>query len=199
MTEEPKYIIGFDLGDGESSIAITPVNGNDEPEVFEFEAGVKSLITAIAETENDQGKSEILIGEAAIVHPEAKRLSIRYKVDPYRAEDDWEINKHKILQFAEKFFSRLIAQKPHLRENIRVCIGHPSAWSEEGVKIYKDLFSNSSSRYSIPSTGIVAESRAAFIQARDYLNISDRDIQDSVLVIDIGSSTTDFTYRVAER
>jgi molecular chaperone DnaK (HSP70) len=184
MSRSPEYIIGFDLGDGESSIAFTSVRTSDEkPRLFEMEPGRVSHVTAISRGM----KGKVFIGEEAFKRG-ARELYVRFKDDPF-IDPDWNSNKHDILMFAEEFFRRLLEQNPQLENNI-LCLylGRPSAWSYQGVEMYKDHFKGR-----FPALKVVAESRAAFIYAREN-GISKNDLRNSVLVIDIGSSTTDFTY-----
>jgi actin-like ATPase involved in cell morphogenesis len=72
------------------------------------------------------------------------------------------------------------------------CIGHPSGWSEKEVNKYKEIiqscFTNDEKIELIP------ESRAALIHTISTNRFTVNRIQQGILVIDIGSSTTDLTF-----
>jgi hypothetical protein len=189
MNEIPQYIVGFDLGDGESSIAIASTNGNDEPELFDFGVGAKSQITAIAR----DAEGEFLIGEEAIKQLGVTELYVCFKSDP-SDEDVWRRHKTELRNFVEESLRKLIKKRPELKGEAHIYIGHPSAWSEDGVKKYAKLLEESVKESGFSKLTVVPESRAAFIQVRDYCALSEEDLLGSVLLIDIGSSTTDFTY-----
>jgi len=72
----------------------------------------------------------------------------------------------------------------------RFVIGCPSGWTNETRGSYKKLFENTG----LKSVRIVPESRAALMTSLEqgYLNLDAA--RSSVLIVDIGSSTTDFTY-----
>jgi hypothetical protein len=95
-------------------------------------------------------------------------------------------------QFAAQCYHYLAAETGQVRggDESFILIGCPTGWSEGSVKKY-DLTLRGAG---IPKLKVVRESRAAFIYARDSGRLSEEELRDSVLVIDIGSSTTDITH-----
>ena len=76
MIGNAKYIVGIDLGDGESSIAYVQAEGESEPQMFTFKNGEQSMLTAYAELPGENG--ETLIGDDAILYdrgPVSRKLS----------------------------------------------------------------------------------------------------------------------------
>jgi len=69
-------------------------------------------------------------------------------------------------------------------------VGCPSGWSADDREAYRDVFKTSG----LKTVRIVPESRAALMTALEQGYLSVEDARASVLIIDIGSSTTDFTY-----
>ena len=72
----------------------------------------------------------------------------------------------------------------------RFIVGCPSGWNEKTRAEYQKLFEGAG----LKTVRIVAESRAALMTALEQGYLSIEDARSSVLIIDIGSSTTDFTY-----
>jgi hypothetical protein len=72
-----------------------------------------------------------------------------------------------------------------------VFVGHPSGWNDRVVEAYQSLLLQAG----LLLVDVVPESRAAFIHARESgeLNLSMDELSQRVLIIDFGSSTTDFT------
>ncbi|MGB6230767.1 MAG: hypothetical protein WBF53_11660, partial [Litorimonas sp.] len=73
----------------------------------------------------------------------------------------------------------------------RFVIGCPSGWSEAVRGHYRRLFTKAAG---LSQARIVSESRAALMTALEQGYLSMDDARASVLIVDIGSSTTDFTY-----
>ncbi len=68
-------------------------------------------------------------------------------------------------------------------------IGCPSGWSVIDRQEYQKL----AHQAGIPLVSVVPESRAAFMQAKEAGKLGYDKLKSSVLIVDIGSSTTDFT------
>lgn len=178
---------GFDLGDGESALALAKNDGWDTPKIMEID-GHKITLTVWALMPD----GEVRIGEkAAKSAASALRSAARFKsrfLDP-QADTNGLIRDFsaKILDFLRKEGYLLDSGK-----DSRFYIGCPAGWSEAARIRYQDIFLN----IACPAPHVVSESRAVMVGAvqsnslRDFADIRSR----SVLVIDIGSSTTDFAY-----
>lgn len=68
-------------------------------------------------------------------------------------------------------------------------IGCPSGWSENERKNYENLFLH----VGLKNVTLVSESRAALMQAIESDKFTRKELLESILIIDIGSSTTDLT------
>ncbi len=183
MNNEFQQIIGFDLGHGESALTTTESNADDMPRVLDLGIG-KNFITAVAKLVN----GEVLIGETAITNTHCfngEQLWLAFKNSALNEPD----KRKPILLFARKIL-QILQEKHLIKEPAHFVIGCPSGWSSSIREQYARLFNE----IGMQSVTIVAESRAAFLEARDSRQISNQDIEGSlVLIIDIGSSTTDFT------
>ena len=177
---------GFDLGDGESTLARVGEAGGI-PEIIEVD-GRKVTITVWAVMKN----GEIRIGEnAARSAASAVRSAARFKS---RFLDEGSDSAGLIRDFSSRVFE-LVRSSGELTggENSNsVYIGCPAGWDAEARARYERIFET----LGFPSPHVVSESRAVMVGAiqsnsvQDYIDLRTR----SVLVVDIGSSTTDFAY-----
>ena len=175
---------GFDLGDAES--AITRLAGKREatPEVIPVrDAG--SFVTAYAQLPN----GELLIGEGACYDTSAVRRGLRFKsnflTDPESEKD--------VRRFAAGVLAALKADGGTLSdEEDTFYIGCPAGWDKAARERYRRIFAE----VGYPPARIVSESRAALISAcrSKHFQVGYDIMSRPVLVVDIGSSTTDFAF-----
>jgi Effector-associated domain 11 len=184
--EDTQYIVGLDFGDGESAISYTKISDTEPPQMVEFESEEKSLISALLR-EGDR----FLIGASAVVNsPDSKELEVNFKKPP--SSHEWKMAKRNISDFVDTLFNDLYNKNLNINsKNTILYIGHPSSWQEEEVKTYRDTFKKNES---LPNLEVVSESRSALINARDFSDIPKEKLKKNVLLIDLGSSTTDFTF-----
>lgn len=181
------YYWGFDLGDGESAVARVDGENGSLPEIVEIN-GKKVLISAWAVMKS----GEVRIGESAAKSAaSAMRSAARFKskfLDPksgsaglvrdFTAKIVEYLRKDKALQGGEMSNS--------------FYIGCPAGWDKAARARYQEIFET----LGLPSPRVISESRAVMVGAvqsnslRDYVDLREK----SVLVVDIGSSTTDFAY-----
>jgi len=175
-------IIGFDLGHGETASALTNLATSSQPQIIDIN-GKSSIITAVAITVKG-----IVIGEDAYVASDLSHLFTLFKSSKVHS---WQTTE-PIELFIKKYLDIIKKQgKVKLNENTCFFVGSPSGWSQAQRKGYEKLLRSSGMRNVI----VRPESRAAFLDAREsgVLKEDFQQISDSVLIIDIGSSTTDFT------
>ena len=181
------YYWGFDLGDGESAIARVSEDRMKMPEIMEVE-GNKVFITAWALMKN----GEVRIGEnAAKAASAALRSAVRFKSRFLNAGADCN---GLIRDFSARALESLRAGRKLVggeTEN-RFYIGCPAGWDAAARERYRTIFET----LGCPAPHIVSESRAVMVGSVQSNSLSDYvDYRTkSVLVIDIGSSTTDFAY-----
>ncbi len=178
-------ILGFDLGDGESAVTLLDSHSTIEPRVVPLQ-GRSSILSAVG-TQNGR----IVVGDDASVlagTQDAKvRFKSRYLVDPGAAGD--------VRLFAQGVMSLLLHEDPGLIAQVtRTVVGCPAGWGEGRREQYARLMESAG----FPNVSVVPEPRAAFLYARHArgLRIDPALMQQSAMVIDIGSSTTDFAYIV---
>ena len=182
-------IIGFDLGHGKTALAEVILSSNEsEPEIIEIQKE-KFQITAIAY----DPKGLPIIGDAAFQSVEdsqqVREFEISFKQRPSPNYPNEQ--KNIITDFVKAVYSELEKLNKIKREiSTSFFIGCPSGWSKVDQNNYKQLMSEAK----LPKVEVVPESRAAFMHAWKKETFTIKEIRQGILVIDIGSSTTDFTF-----
>lgn len=178
-------ILGFDLGDGESAVALLDGDSTVEPRMLPIH-GRASVLSAVG-TKNGR----IVVGEEANILSGAQDAKVRFKsrflTDQDAAGD--------VRLFAQGVMNQLLHQEPAIMSKVtRTVVGCPAGWGEGRREQYARLMESAG----FPNVHVVPEPRAAFLYARHArgLRIDPRLMQTSAMVIDIGSSTTDFAYIV---
>lgn len=181
-------ILGFDLGDGESSIALFSAESAVEPQVVQL-LGRTSILSAVGLKDG-----RIVIGEEASVLAGAQDVKVRFKsryLKEASAADD-------VRMFAQGVMAQLLSREPGLMAQVsRTVVGCPAGWGEGRRGQYAALMESAG----FPNVQVVPEPRAAFLYARHArgLRVDPALMRESALVVDIGSSTTDFAYIVDGR
>ncbi len=175
---------GFDLGDAES--AVTRLNKGEQtpPEVLTV-AGEESFITAYAVP----ASGELIIGEKACYADNVTKRRIRFKsrflTDRSSAAD--------VKSFAAGVLGELYGNGDLIKnEESSFYIGCPAGWNKNTREHYREIFESAG----YPPAKIISESRAAMVSAcqSKHLQLGVDILSKPVLVVDIGSSTTDFAY-----
>lgn len=184
MANSDKEFIGYDLGHGETALGRAYGRSMREPEILEFR-GEKSFVTAIAKT-----KSGIKIGADAVnIAAMGKAPDVWVK---FKGRDLTDISvKEPTTLFTQTLMSAL-AQDKKIQgpKSSHFIVGCPSGWENQDRQNYQAVFEASG----LKTVRIVPESRAALMTALEQGYLSLDAARSSVLIVDIGSSTTDFTY-----
>ena len=180
---------GFDLGDAESAVTRLEKNKDTVPQVLSIN-DVKSFITAYAMLRDGR----LIIGEEACYHPDAmirkERFKSRFLTDP-------ESTKH-VTSFASGVLGELYLSGQLIQgEDCCFYIGCPAGWDRVAREEYRMIFEKTG----YPPAKIISESRAALVSAcqSKHLQVGYDILNKPVLVVDIGSSTTDFAYIMGGR
>ena len=145
----------------------------------------QSFITAYARLSDGR----LLIGESACYSADAIVRKVRFKS---RFLSDAESAKD-IRTFAAGVLSELIGSGNLVQgEECAVYVGCPAGWRKPDRERYREIFEETG----YPPVRIVSESRAALISAclSRHLQVGYDILSKSVLVVDVGSSTTDFAF-----
>ena len=175
---------GFDLGDAESAVARLNKEDQVVPEMLTV-VGEQSFITAYAQLSS----GELLIGEKACYADNVIKRKLRFKsrflTDRSSASD--------VKSFAAGVLGELYGTGDLIKnEDCSFYIGCPAGWKANSREHYREIFESAG----YPPARIISESRAAMVSAcqSKHLQIGVDILSKPVLVVDIGSSTTDFAY-----
>ena len=180
---------GFDLGDAESAVSYLNKNDVTVPRVLTVREA-KSFITAYARLRN----GELVIGEAACYNPEAVTRKLRFKSRFLRDPE----SRKDVKAFAAGVLGELYMSGDLVKgEDCCFYVGCPAGWDKTAREIYRELFEEAG----YPPVRIISESRAALVSAcqSKHFQVGYDILSKPVLVVDIGSSTTDFAYIMGGR
>lgn len=176
---------GFDLGDGESAVAWLRRGSRTDPKMIELR-GRKSLLTVLGVDPN----RGVLIGEEACNAMGLDSLEARFKSRYLSSRQE---AGRLIERFARAVYENLRADG-RIGDEDAACffVGCPSGWPQSVREEYRALFERAGMRH----VQVISESRAAFMYARESgeLRVSDELLTLPTLILDAGSSTTDFTF-----
>jgi len=198
MKEEDKkrieYVIGIDLGHGETSAALCPLQWDVLPSQLDpakdLEMGGNKKVMPSAITILDNGNA--YIGDAAF-NPEILRhaeVRVCFKKAPKDINGEME---QLMIRFMKEVYKRIRENNSGLLtdNNHVVYIATPSGWDKSA----QDLYLQMAKEAGLPIAGVTKESRAAFVRAQhDTTSGLGRNIEKGAIVFDMGSSTLDFTY-----
>ena len=181
MNTQVTEIIGFDLGHGETAVAKAKVDSIETPEMLEIN-NKKIQITAIGW----HPELGTLIGEQALIHAGVSQLQIGFKQKPNNYPND----RQTIRSFLATYY-HLLQESKQIESGgtSQFYVGCPSGWSSGEREEYQKLLKEAG----IKLLSVVPESRAAFMQAKEAGKLDYDELKSAVLIVDIGSSTTDFT------
>lgn len=198
MKEEQKkqieYIIGIDLGHGETSAAICPMQWDTAVEQLDpakdLDMGGNKKVMPSAITILDNGNA--YIGDAAFNPEILKQAEVRvcFKQAPKDVNGDAE---KIMIRFMHEVYKRIRENNKAILTdtNHLVYIATPSGWDKQTQDLYVEM----ARLAELPIAGVTKESRAAFVRAQhDVTSGLGRNIDKGSIVFDMGSSTLDFTY-----
>jgi len=196
---EPGLFVGFDLGHGESCLVRVQAEGDDRPVPLKIDgSGRYSFPTALAKAKKDDavssenpGEEDItwLIGQAAVSSENPDEFEIGFKSMPTQSPS-WPEDRPRLVKFARQCHAAAKKFLPSDESTQRFIIGCPTGWSNKDIEIYTEALVEAG----LPNPQVERESRAALIQARDSKLIPREKLNGSIVVIDLGSSTTDVTH-----
>lgn len=193
-----EYVIGIDLGHGETSAAIAPMqwdkldNQLEAVKDLEMEPNRKVIPSAITITGDGTAK----IGTAAFDPNVLKHASVNvcFKRKPQDINGEAE---RLMTRFMREVYRKIRENNGGMLTdtNHLVYIATPSGWDKQAQNLYLEMAKEAG----IPMGGITKESRAAFVRAQhDPTANLGRNIEKGAIVFDMGSSTLDFTYHNSE-
>ena len=175
--------IGFDLGHAETSVTQASMDATTQPLVLDVQ-GRKTTITAVAEA-----NGRVLVGGDAYMGRNPEGLKVAFKSPDLKNP----ATRRPTKLFAQRIVE-LLTESKQIEGGARslFVVGCPSGWGRAARRDYAVLLQEAG----MQQVQIVPESRAAYLAARESGEIPPEDLEGAVLIVDIGSSTTDFTFVV---
>lgn len=186
-----EFFLGIDIGDGETSVAVLT-----EHAVAPLTVDLGCLHHSILSAVGTAPDGSFVIGEDVLLKTDVKDRSVRFKSKFLKGTANEDIVRFaKGLAEAIRQYSGLVAEG----NTLYYAVGCPTGagWTDPVRHAYADLI-----RMALPVPEMpVGESRAAFLYTNysGSLGVSPKLLEGSVLVVDMGSSTTDLAYVVGGR
>lgn len=191
--------LSFDFGDGTTSAALCE---GGEPVVQNILRGMDEIPSVLNYCVGDDGRTRAVIGGNAVDMGDTEAgLRMNWKSRPTQMEqtpgypDKAKINDTKI--FIKTVYSEFLANNAGaVDKDTRIVIGTPSAWTDKDRAQYKKYAEEAG----LNNVSVLSESQAAYLFAQRFLKDSAGNtlpssiIRDGLLIVDVGSSTTDFTF-----
>lgn len=203
------HYLGFDLGHADTAIALL---GGGEQDRFAAPANIEIQGQSIQPTALARvvrgGDERLLIGGRAIREAsksstgDAARLKAAFKTRPRDLGDARrDIRDFFVMCLNEAAFEPL---PPEGWAGVAVAVGCPSNWSASGdLERYRQILADglAGTEMAKAKIDVVPESRAALLQAIDNPNspLTLKAREENILVVDIGSSTLDFSLIAPEQ
>lgn len=196
--------VGIDIGDGETAVAMLDDYAVG-PVTLPLGYPRHSILSAVGELHVPQmnkdgvceNKVQYVIGDNVIQATRMENRSVRFKSRFLTDDASHEDLEH----FAQGLQQALIQHNPAYAEakDLRVIVGCPTGagWTDEVRRRYAEVIGRVLPLHDLP----VGESRAAFLYTKYsvHVNVDPALLSGNVLVIDMGSSTTDLAYIVDGR
>jgi len=186
-TIENVEFVGIDIGHGESAAAYARSISADQPKILEIN-GYRTITSVVAV----HPQLGVLIGDDAINISGAISFARRFK-SMHLERPDVRVPMEQFIGAISRALreNALIGQAPRTR----FIVGCPSAWPIEARQLYAALLQRAGLSERSSDIEIMSESRAAFIASKEAgeLHVSENLLVDAVLIVDMGSSTIDFT------
>lgn len=190
-----KYVVGIDIGHGETSAAIVPIEwdklaGQREIDVQDIDLDIKArkkVITSAIYIDNYESPR---IGDQAFEHITDNRgIRLCFKQKPQDINGEAE---KLMIEFMKCIYGRIRECQVELTdENHIVYLARPSGWADEKSK---ELYKQMALEAGIPLGALTSESRAAIFYAKTPKVNFTNTISKGAIVFDLGSSTLDLTF-----
>ena len=178
-------IVGFDLGHGETALATAYAAKQAHPTVLRLPGSTRRQhITAVAE----HPKRGVLLGEHAAFARDTTSFYLAFKSSDF----DNDSVRRPVALFVGKLVEA-VREQGDIPQNgsVQWIFGAPSGWKKD----LRDRYALMLSELGLQNVEVVPESRGALLYARDAgeVKVDRKRLEAGVLIVDIGSSTTDYT------
>ena len=190
--ESHRYVVGIDLGHGETSAAYAEIGWGEDMGTLEPVKDIdlpQDKTFVIPSAISIEANGDLHVGADAFEYQEAE-LHVCFKQRPTSINGKAEQLMIKFMSEVYKLIRErvgaILTDGNHL-----VYIATPSGWDKEA----QDLYGQMAREAGMPIAGVTWESRAAFIKAQSSADSGlPQYVDKGAIVFDMGSSTLDFTY-----
>lgn len=189
-----EFIVGIDLGHGETSAAICPLQWESQDQQLEavkdLEMGGNSKVIPSAITILENGTAYIGASAFSTEVLKKAKVNVCFKKAPVDVNGEQE---KLMTRYMKEVYTRIRENNTAILQdgNHLVYIATPSGWNKQQQDLYVKMAENAG----IPIAGVTKESRAAFVRAQqDATSGLGKNIHKGAIVFDMGSSTLDCTY-----
>lgn len=190
--ESHRYVVGIDLGHGETSAAYAEIGWGEDMGTLEPVKDIdlpQDKTFVIPSAISIEANGDLHVGADAFEYQEAE-LHVCFKQRPTSINGKAEQLMIKFMSEVYKLIRErvgaILTDGNHL-----VYIATPSGWDKET----QDLYGQMAREAGMPIAGVTWESRAAFIKAQSSADSGlPQYVDKGAIVFDMGSSTLDFTY-----
>jgi hypothetical protein len=185
-------VVGFDLGDGETAVSVVPARGNIGPSVVRLtgaQGNGQQHVTVVGE----HPERGVLVGVFALARAsEMRSLYITFK-RPQIDDPEFRVPALMLVNAIREDITETGAVSDTGPR--RWVFGAPSGWSADLRVRYAGLLREAGLDEPEVVVDVVPESRAAMLYSREAGELSGWGglQRGSALIIDVGSSTTDYT------
>lgn len=187
-----RYVVGIDLGHGETSAAYAEIGWGEDMGTLEPVKDIdlpQDKTFVIPSAISIEANGDLHVGADAFEYQEAE-LHVCFKQRPTSINGKAEQLMIKFMSEVYKLIRErvgaILTDGNHL-----VYIATPSGWDKET----QDLYGQMAREAGMPIAGVTWESRAAFIKAQSSADSGlPQYVDKGAIVFDMGSSTLDFTY-----
>jgi hypothetical protein len=172
-----RYVIGLDIGDGESALVRESTGHTPCAEVYRRK-GSRSILTAYSR----QADGKYLFGEDAFLADDPLEL--------FRVNFKGSKQANEAMQFGKALLDEYFQEHPEVKKDCLIIVGHPAGWPGSVIAEYASYMDQLGAW-----VRLLPESQSALVHVRD-LNVlagGHHAALGDVLVVDIGSSTVGFT------
>jgi hypothetical protein len=175
-------VLGFDLGDGDTVVARSHPSGSGAT-VLPIDLRRESTMTVVGRREG-----ATLVGRRALQAADVRDVDVNFK-GRFEAGSAAE---QSLVEFVRAVRESMVEHYALKSGRTLVMLGHPAAWAKGSARhsAYLKAFERG---FAPGAVRAVPESRAVLFALRDEGLLRSSDLMGDVLVVDIGSSTTDFT------
>ncbi|MFY1623716.1 caspase, EACC1-associated type [Micromonospora sp. WMMD735] len=176
-------VLGVDLGDGDTVVTRLPVGRSEAMAEVELDSGETCIPTVLGES-----GTTTVIGTSAVM-ADSDFLRTRLKSNLTVADEE---TAHDIVRFSRGIRDSIVRRMTIASDQTQFVAGHPVRWAagSRELAVYANALTDGLGAMDLQ---LVPESRAVLLSLRHSGDLNDDDLRRRVMIIDVGSFSTDIT------